>query len=76
MRPLVTNMDARRLRSLLATPVARQSPLAASLLERKLLRAAKVSTADVPLTIMTMNARARCRGAEDGRERELTLAHG
>lgn len=75
MQPLITDADARRLRSLLSTPLAVRSPMTARSLDRKLDSARIVSAHVVPPTVVTMNSRVACVNVSEGRERELTLVY-
>jgi regulator of nucleoside diphosphate kinase len=74
MQPLITDMDARRLRGLLTTPLAKHSRTNGRLLARKLDCARIVPAAAMPSTIVTMNSRFSCVSA-DGGERELSLVY-
>jgi regulator of nucleoside diphosphate kinase len=75
MQPLVTDMDHRRLGSLLDTDVARQVPMSSQLLNDKLARARIVPAAEIPATVATMNSRIFCWSARKAAERELALVY-
>jgi regulator of nucleoside diphosphate kinase len=75
MQPFVTHMDARRLRSLLSTPVARHTRNLAELLGRKLDRARLVPATAVPPNVVTMNSRLSCLDLASAKELELSLVY-
>ncbi len=75
MELLITHMDARRLRSLLASPVGRHSPLTARLLRQKLERARVVAAATVPPTVATMNSKITCWDPTTATEHELAVVY-
>lgn len=71
-RRVLTAIDARRLRAMLATRAARNSPLAA-VLEREIDRADIVAALTIPSDVITMNSRVLCVGQP--RPRELQLVY-
>jgi regulator of nucleoside diphosphate kinase len=75
MQPLITDMDERRLRNLLDTPVGKHSGASARLLARKLDIARIVPASAMPSTVVTMNSRFSCVNSERGSERELSLVY-
>src|SRR5689334_20447836 len=74
MQPMVTDLDARRLRSLLETPAAKHSKTGGRLLARKLAAARISPSRAIPSTVVTMNSRMSCVNAR-GEERELSLVY-
>ncbi len=75
MQPLITEMDERRLRNLLSTPIARKDPVAARFLRYKLDRARVVPSTAVPSTVATMNSKLSCWDPAKGETREISLVY-